>query len=321
MNYKKEILLSCIISIALATAVSAYNADPNDFAVEVINFEAGTGADPDWIDGSAFDDPSNALGRPTIDTTGDNWKIQTSMTVPVVSVYSAFRSFELVTVGNGGELVVKFNHRVADDLNNPYGIDFIIFGNAQQNANSSVGWANGDPEAFTIGSSNLIAEAGVVSVSQDGVTWHTYDPNSGPFADTFAPTLGRVYDPNNADESIGDWNQWWAVPTNPTLPLDPMITSQDLLGLSVAEAAELYGESAGGTGFDLSELGLDWIQYVKIAGNDQVTPEIDSIADVSCCGDYKHPYPIGDVNKDCRVNMADFAMLAEHWFECSWKCQ
>jgi len=35
------------------------------------------------------------------------------------------------------------------------------------------------------------------------------------------------------------------------------------------------------------------------------------------CGDPNHPYPIGDLNKDCRVNFLDFAMLTLHWLECT----
>ncbi|HIJ51547.1 MAG TPA: hypothetical protein HPP66_00125 [Planctomycetes bacterium] len=35
------------------------------------------------------------------------------------------------------------------------------------------------------------------------------------------------------------------------------------------------------------------------------------------CGDAAHPYPIGDLNLDCRVNFLDVAILALHWLECT----
>lgn len=35
------------------------------------------------------------------------------------------------------------------------------------------------------------------------------------------------------------------------------------------------------------------------------------------CGDPNHPYPIGDLNYDCRVNLLDFAILAAYWLECT----
>ena len=132
-------------------------------------------------------------------------------------------------------------------------------------------------------------------------------------ADTFAPTLGRVFDPTQADTSIGEWNLWWAGPTDATYPLDPNITSSDLHGLTVAEAAQLYGDSAGGTGFDLASLGMEWIQYVKFTGGQYQASEVDAVADVAACGDYKHPFPVGDINLDCIVDIYDITLLAENW--------
>jgi len=35
------------------------------------------------------------------------------------------------------------------------------------------------------------------------------------------------------------------------------------------------------------------------------------------CGDAEHPYPIGDLNKDCEVNFFDIAILALHWLDCT----
>ncbi|MHC4962060.1 MAG: hypothetical protein ACYTGA_08065, partial [Planctomycetota bacterium] len=305
-------LISLLLCPLTAGLCHASIHDPNNFAAEVISYIEGTGVGSDIINTAPFNNPAMALGAPTIDTTGDNFDISPSMTVPAVSVYAPFRAFELVTVGKGGELVVKFNHPVADDINNPYGIDLIVFGNAQQN--TGVGpWLNGDPTAFTINSSNVIAEPMVVSVSQDGLTWYAFDPNTGPMADTFAPTLGRVFDPEGADSSIGAWNEWWGEPTDATYPLDPSIISSDLNGLTVAEAAQLYGDSAGGTGFDLADGGVEWIQYVKFTGGAYQASEVDAVADVSACGDYKHPFPDGDINLDCIVDILDITLLAENW--------
>jgi len=35
------------------------------------------------------------------------------------------------------------------------------------------------------------------------------------------------------------------------------------------------------------------------------------------CGDALHPHPVGDLSGDCRVNVVDFAMMAEHWLACT----
>lgn len=348
---KKNSLVVGFLALCLAAVCPGYEYDGNDFATEVVSYVKGTGAVLDYISGKPFDDPNRALDRPTVDTTGDNENIPVASIVPVVGVYSAFRSFELVTIGHGGQLILKFNHPVSNDKNNPYGIDFIIFGNAQQNAGQY--WLNGNPATFIIGSSSAIEEHAVVSVSQDGNNWYRY--NNGPYADSFAPTFGRIYDPNHPDVNIGSWNHWWGRPTNPTLPVDPNLGPSLFLGKSLACMSQVYGQSAGGTGFDLAQSGMEWVQYVRIEGNASCTPEVDSVADVASCGDYKHPYPEGDINEDCRVdykdlmvlqrywlaeitdandpaatadiyeddivNLYDFAMAAGSWLQCTWDCQ
>ena len=338
MIYGKKISLIAVFLVLCFAAIGmGYEYDANDFATTDVNYVKGTGGGLDYIDLTPFDNPNKALGRPTVDTTGDGWNMPVSAIVPVVGVYSAFRSFELVSVGRGGQLILKFSHPVSDDKNNPYGIDFIIFGNTSQSTGGQV-WKNGDP-AFLIQSSVLVQpEPAVVSVSQDGNNWYRY--SNGPFADSFAPTFGRIYDPNHPDANIGSWNHWWGQPTNPTVPLDPNLTPASFLNKSVAYMSQFYGQSAGGTGFDLAQSGMEWIQYVRIDVNNNPNmpvPEIDSVADVAACGDYKHPFPDGDINEDCMVDFVDFAILAQdwlagtgwddlatlagNWLYCNWECE
>ena len=33
------------------------------------------------------------------------------------------------------------------------------------------------------------------------------------------------------------------------------------------------------------------------------------------CGDNDHPYPLGDLNHDCRVDCLDMALMSMHWLE------
>ncbi len=35
------------------------------------------------------------------------------------------------------------------------------------------------------------------------------------------------------------------------------------------------------------------------------------------CGDECHPYPAGDLDKDCVVTFSDFALFASHWLDCT----
>lgn len=251
------------------------------FASAVMSYSYGIGAPPiDWISGDPFTDPSTALGRPSVDTTlGTN-------SAPVVPVYPAFRAHEIVSIGENGFLELAFDHRVLDHPDNPYGVDFLVFGNAAQTIGGSASWTNGDPHATTM-SGSCFVENGRVLVSQDGVTWIEF--TNGPYADSFAPTLGRVFDPANARTNLGAWNMWWGGATDPTIPVDPSLAPSDWAGFSVAEIARRYRGGAGGTGFDISALplapdentGLKWIQFVRIERGGAWNPEVDAVADVS----------------------------------------
>lgn len=260
------------------------------FAYAVASYTSGSGVSySDWLSGDPFTDSTTALGRPTVDTTGDDWYIAEDEPVPTVPVYPAFRSFEIVTIGKGGSLTLAFDHRVYDNPANPYGIDFIVFGNSFQIIGSGAGWSNGDPNLTKNGGSAFV-EKGTVSVSQDGVTWIAYPSGTNDKgADDFAPTLGRVYDTNRVETALGDWNKWWGGPTDPTVPVDPSLAPSNWVNMTVAEISERYRGSAGGTGFDIGELalptdsvnGLKWIRYIRIARSGSVNPEVDAAADVS----------------------------------------
>jgi len=303
-----------LLCFLFAVTANGYEFDANDFASELVSYEPGEGAGS-YIFGEA------ALGRPSVDT--DYYGAMR----PVVPVYPEWRASEIVTVGIGGHLILKFNHRVRDDENNPYGIDFIVFGNAMQAIGSGGTWEYGDPCEMTIASGEVNNEYGLVSVSQDGELWYSFE--EGPFADSFAPTLGRIFDPNEPCDVYPGWeNLWWGEVTDATLPIEPNLSGGDFAGVSVAEMCTAYGRSAGGTGFDLrwladfellvvDENGRRWIQYIKIEcmGTDPegLLPEIDAVSDVSCCGDYKRPYPSGDINKDCSVDYDDLTVFAGYW--------
>ena len=296
------VILATCVFIGAASGANDY--DQNDFAAEVVEYVQGTNIPSDVLPGGQlYNDPNMALGRPTLITTGDGMYMSPTEQVLVVPVYPPFRSFELVAIGNGGQLTVKFNHRVVHDKNNPYRIDFIIYGNAFLTISGGQNWTNGNPEATTVIGS-VHTKPGRVAVSQDGNNWYYF--SNGPYADSFAPTASYEWD---------DVNNVWGDELDPTRPIDPNLTAASLNGLTVAEVIEAYNGSAGGTGFDIGTLGLDWIQYVRIENDPTsgVIPEIDAIAGVSCCGDYKHPYPVGDLNQDCRVNFVDFTILAQNW--------
>ena len=321
------------LCLILGTAVLGYEYDPNDFAVEVIEYVPGLGIPTDQFTSLLYDDPNTAIGRPAVDTIGDGYAAPPGRAVPVVPVYPAWRPSEVVSIGLGGHLILKFGHPVSDDINNPYGKDLIVFGNSFQQINGSDDWLLGDPLLTNTKNKNCTRETGIISVSQNGQTWFTYDldPNSpdtysylgGFFADQFSPTLGRVYDP--ADPS------YWTEPTDPTLPLDPAVIQQNFRNTSLADICLLYGNSAGGTALDISGFdlprdpvtGRKWIQYIRIENfrrEGSTTPEIDAVADVSCCGDWKGPCIEGDIDQDGTVDLVDLIRLSQNWLICGWNC-
>lgn len=295
---------ACLIILALT--LLAAGAVASDYATQVVEYVPGTGITVDFVTGEdEYTDPATALGRPTIDTTGDDYPTGTGSSanaVPVVPVYQPFRYFEVVSIGQGGRLVLKFDHPVVDDALNPCGIDFIVFGNSNQTINGIDRWRNADPNQMTVRGMAAGREPAKVSVSQDGVTWHTF--SNGPFADDFPPTLGRRYDPAHHEPTLLG-NLWWGQPTDPTYPVDPTLTAAAFAGWTVAQIATKYGCSAGGTGFDLARVGLPWIQFVRFdnpAGSG-MTPEIDAIADVA-------PRLLPDFDCDSDVDTSDLTVFA-----------
>ena len=317
MKKVKLIFYFVFVIFCFAEGVDASGIDANDFAWQVINYSPGLGAG--W-----YTYPQAALGKPAVDTDfyGSNR--------PVVPVFQQWKPTDVVTVGVGGQLVLKFNHKVCDDLKNPYGFDFIVFGNAMFIINGSSLYDYSDPCSIFLKSGQVRAELGKVSVSQDGTTWFSFD--DGPYADTFAPTLGRIFDPNNPAYYPGWENLWWSDEADPTLPLDPNIDPSDFAGKSLSDVCFAYGKSAGGTAFDLKKLadfnsltidpnsGQRWIQYIKVecidTNSDGLLPEVDAVSDVSGCGDYKHPFPSGDINRDCCTDSFDLEILSRNWLTC-----
>ena len=298
MNGKniRFIAYSAAVLFVLAAQVRS-----SDFATEVVSSVGPFG-------GSPYDEPNSVLGKPTTKIYLPSFEIFSCSLVYPACFTDPNGEKLVTTLNSGAEIVVKFDHKVADDAGNPYGIDFIVFGNTMFRSD---GWvaSDTDMEQYYLESPTDVRpnEPVLISVSQDGNDWYEY--TDGPYGDTAFPTNAYAWDREN---------HCWGEELDWTRPVDPNLTVDDFNGLSAADAIELYDGSAGGTGFDLAESGYEWIQYIKVHGSE--VGDIDGFADVSGCGDYKHPYPVGDINKDCKVNMEDFGLLAGHWLDCTWEC-
>lgn len=300
--------LLCLLLVAARSRAS-------DYAAEVVEYVQGGTIPVDAWTAIPFSNPEAALGPPTLITTDDPaYPLQPSEWWPVNPVYQPFRVyfdeqdepvFELVSIGQGGRLVLKFDHPVVDDPKNPCGIDFIVFGNANLRLPSLFWKHSMDPSTTFIDATQpLRAEQAIVSVSQTGEpgSWHTFTDPDNEFlrkADAWAPTLGRVL-----REPVAPDTNWWGEPTDPTLPFNPRLGPTAFGGLSVAEACRKYGHSAGGTGFDLALVGLDWFQYIRFepVNKKDLTPEIDAVSDVRA-------FVFPDFDCDTDVDADDFDVL------------
>jgi len=253
--------------------------------------------------GNPYDDPCSVLGKPTTEI----YDPFTFETFHCSLVYAAWNTADpngdnklVTTLGDGAEIIVKFDHEVADDPCNPYGVDFIVFGNSFFENGGYLEPGTNMEDYFLTNPTFIYSDPVIVSVSPDGNDWYTY--SDGPYADASFPTNAYTWDREN---------DCWGAELDWTRPVDPNLSESDFDGLSAADAIDLYNGSAGGTGFDLAESGFEWIRYVKVQSD--YFGEIDGFADAAGCGDYKHPYPAGDISTDCRVDYEDLELLCRYW--------
>jgi hypothetical protein len=266
-------MIVCAIPLTSCLALAARAESP--FATEVVSYTPGAGA------AAGFTNPQVALGSPE--------RFTGEMIIPgaVTPFQPAFRPDEIVSIGTGGSLVVRFDHDVLDHPRNPHGVDLIVFGNAFF-TDSGGGVVAG-----------LAAEGGAISVSADGVQWIRA---AGLDADGLFPTLGYL-DAGPYATTPG------SVESDFLRPVDPSLTMSDLVGLDHAALVKRYDGSGGGTGVDIGALGLSSVRFVKIQGPSLagVSPEIDAFSDVDPLP------PNADLDGDGAVGASDLAQVLAAW--------
>jgi len=204
--------------LVLAVASALFTARAADFADSVVNYEAGAGTSP------RFRNPDAALGAP-------------SQTNPFGEATDPFNppygTNQIVSVGAGGSLVLKFHTPILNHPNNLHGYDFILFGNSgfiitNEFDPVTFDWigipaTDGSLFGFNPGETR-------VSVSRDGVDFFTLHPALAPIVDGPFPTDGA-----------GD----------PHLPPLPGLALNDFAGATLDDIRALYNGSAGGTPYDI----------------------------------------------------------------------
>ncbi len=252
---KIQLCLATLLALSATTAAVA--ADP--WADAIVNYTPGTdvpsvfGSDPPVL----YDNGTAALGEPTRNSVAFGGY--------TVSPYSAPSDVsEVVSLGKGGSLTVSFDEPVTNDAGNPFGIDLLIFGNAFLSTNDF------NFDANTTNTGSAASEGGIVSISDDGVTFVEV---TGLDADGLFPTNGYADTTDFFPAGPG------SVPSDFTRPVDP---SLDLTGLGVTATILAYGGSGGGAGIDIGAYGFSEISYVRVTNpvDSLTTPEIDGFADV-----------------------------------------
>jgi hypothetical protein len=304
---------TAFLCLFLAAAAVADVSSP--FAGEIV--AGGTyGSFGGWV----YGDPNAALGKPTPVFQNDPFEPNlpaTARTKLVEAAYYLDTDDEpvVVTITDGSQLTVKFDHLVVDHPGNFFGVDLMVFGNSFFD---SVGDDNiddaTDMNAQAISGSGYVnAERVLVSVSSDGTNWYAYD--SGPWGDDFYPTQGYRWDDANAC--------WTDEEMDFTRPVNPALGPADFDGITAAAAIDLYNGSGGGAGIDISEatglqttpvsvngntVDLKYIQYVRLNYLDGsgIAGEIDALSDASVTIN-------GDTDFDADVDLSDLTVMGGNY--------
>jgi hypothetical protein len=229
-----------VLALASMFLVSTLSARAQ-FADAVADYEPGVGIS------AGFSDPTTALGEPSRVIPG-------MFGGPVTPFNPPYLGSQLVSIGAGGALTLRFDNPIHDHPRNRFGVDFIVFGNCGFIITNEFSFVTFDWIGTPATDGSLFgANAGRtrVSVSRDGVNFYALHPALAPTVDGALPTDGA-----------GDF----------TIPTDPTLTATDFAGLTEAEVRALYHGSAGGVGFDLAtaqdEFGnrarLQWITHIRI---------------------------------------------------------
>lgn len=246
MHMKK--ILPAMAILGFAGIAAETSAQPSGYASSVISYNSGSGFT------AGFTNASSALGEPSRVTPGQ-------FGGPVDPFSPPFLREQLVSIGAGGHLTIQLDTPALNHPGNPFGIDFMIFGN-----NGFV-ITNGDFSGGGITDGSLFgANSGetIVSVSTDGLAYYQLSPTLTPVVDGLFPTDGN-----------GDFHK----------PMNPALNNNSFSGSNLEEIRDLYQGSGGGTPFDIARaqdsegrlLFLDSIQFVRIDVLSGVA-EIDGIA-------------------------------------------
>lgn len=253
---------------------TAYVCNTNDFAVAVISTNGIDTAGP-------YNDPTAVLNRPALqfyDSFDGDVTDRVSIVDPPYNV-TPERKDVITEIKSGGQITVQLGRKVYHCPANPYGIDFIVYGNSFFEGISGASGPISDKTDLSIAeltSSAIAGHSTVVSVSQDGTNWYTF-----PAISTLFPDEAYRWDDTNS--------QWTEEQMNPNKPINPFLYTNNFGGTTISSALDQFVGASGGTGYSLNALSNPppWIQYVRIQPGAGTYTVIDAIAAAD-------PVPVGD---------------------------
>jgi len=240
-------MAACGLGVGLVTVMSA----PGNYAGRVVHHEPSTATS------TSLTNPVVVLGEPSRVTDdpdpvwGGLWPVN-----PFGGPYLADQILQLDT---GASLTVEMQRPVLNDPENPYGMDFLVFGNAFFQLNSDWTTTSGFLGGANEGSTRI-------SVSADGQTFYALNPALASVVDTWFPTDGQ-----------GDFG----------MPVNPVLGAEDFAGRNLTGVRQLYDGSGGGTGYDVSwavdeqgtSVHLPWVRFVRFEQADDQA-QLDAVSGV-----------------------------------------
>jgi len=255
----------------LAAVLSAGCACANPFASTVVEYHPGPGQ---FVNDPNYNVPERCLGA------------------PIGGMVNLPDNSSIATLGDGGWITLAFSEPVYDDPRNPYGLDFIVFSNAQYiGVNPNLRWQ----------------ELAYVEISQDGDTWYLIKPSILPAELTGGVDTGES---STVVSGYAEYSPTLDLPSGSIRTASELYTVPDrqaVLGVSSLIATDTV--SGGGDGMDIAAAvvrssmgvpaldsqghmipaGINWFRFVRIvdalvgdtSGDmGEISAEIDAVSDI-----------------------------------------
>jgi hypothetical protein len=231
----KKILLA-LVSASVVRVSKSYAAT---FADEVVSYNPGVGTALNYTN------VATVLGEPSrVNPFGD----------AVEPFNPPYGRDQILSIGTGGSVTVKFHTPVLNHPKNQFGLDFIIFGNSGFIITNDFDFTTFDWVGIPATDGSLFGQSfgeTRISVSRDGINFYQLNPALAPTVDKLFPTDGE-----------GDFQT----------PVDPSLTQNDIAGATADHIALFYNGSAGGAGYDISwaqdangrSVNLPEIRYIRV---------------------------------------------------------